>query len=191
MVSPSTSLRRLPRKTAAHSRTFVLDVLNGSKHAQALIAYSLVVFGHFSEHLVQVGQVFWFGWARAEAGGILGLYFSGVAENEFLHFTYNGFQLTGLILLAYGFRRHKAAHRFWIVALVAQSWHWLEHAFLIVQMLTGHYFYAAVKQMSVLERFAPRIELHFVYNLAVFVPTVIAIALYAWQRERFRREPTA
>lgn len=158
-------------------RRFFLALRNPSWHTLALILYSSVVVGHFSEHLVQVAQVFLLGWARAEAGGILGLYFSDAAENELLHITYNSFQLTGLILLAHGFRHDRTAHTFWVIALVAQSWHWLEHAFLIVQMLTGHYFYGAIKQMSVLEKFVPRIELHFIYNLVVFVPTVIALYL--------------
>ena len=90
----------------------------------------------------------------------------------------------GLILLVYGFRPYKTARTFWIVALIAQAWHWLEHAFLIAQILTGHYFYGAIKQTSVLERFVPRIELHFVYNLAVFLPTLIAVGLYFLQRRR-------
>ena len=162
----------------ARSSTVVLDTLNGSLHLRAVLVYFVIVIGHFSEHLVQVAQVFLFGWARSEAGGILGLYLSGVAEIELLHITYNSFQITGLILLAYGFRRYRAAYAFWLAALVAQSWHWLEHTFLITQMLTGHYFYGAMKQMSVLERFFPRIELHFAYNLLVFTPTVIALLLY-------------
>ena len=168
----------LVNRSAVSVSAFFFRALNGSWHKRALLAYMLLVVGHFSEHLVQVAQVFVFGWARSEAGGILGLVFSSVAENELLHLSYNSFQLTGLILLAYGFRHYRAAHTFWLVALVAQSWHWLEHAFLITQMLTGHYFYGAMKQMSVLERFIPRIELHFIYNLAVFIPTVIAVVLY-------------
>ena len=166
----------------ARSSAAVLDTLNGSQHLRAVLVYLVIVIGHFSEHLVQVAQVFLFGWERGDAGGILGLYLSGVAENELLHVTYNSFQITGLILLAYGFRRYRAAYAFWMVALAAQSWHWLEHAFLITQMLTGHYFYGAIKQMSVLERFFPRIELHFVYNLLVFTPTVIALMLYLRRR---------
>ena len=149
-----------------------------SWQTQALLGYLLIVVGHFAEHLIQVAQVFLLGWTRAEAGGLLGLVFSSVAENELLHITYNSLQLTGLILFAYSFRTHRAAHSFWIAALVAQSWHWLEHVFLLTQLLTGHYFYGAVKQMSVLERFVPRLELHLIYNLAVFVPTVVAIVLF-------------
>ena len=162
------------------------DVLNGSLHRRALLAYLLIASGHFAEHLVQVTQVFVLGWARADAGGLLGLIVSGAAQSELLHVAYNSLQLTGLIVLAWGFRSHRVAHGFWMAALVAQTWHWLEHAFLIAQLLSGHYFYGALKQMSVLERFVPRIELHLIYNLAVFVPTVIAVALYL--RDRRGRE---
>jgi hypothetical protein len=35
-----------------------------------------------------------------------------------------------------------------------------------------------VKQTSILELFFPREELHFIYNLVVFVPMVIAVHYY-------------
>ncbi len=95
-------------------------LLDGSQHRRALLVYIVLVVGHFSEHLVQMAQVFAFGWAKSDAGGLLGLIFSSAAENELLHLSYNSFQLTGLILLAYGFRHYRAAHTFWMVALVAQ-----------------------------------------------------------------------
>lgn len=174
------------RKPHSSTRRTLFDVVNGARHRRAVLIYLVIVLGHFSEHLMQAAQVFVFGWPRSEAGGILGLVLSGVAESELLHITYNSFQLTGLILLAYGFRRHRAAYGFWIVAAAVQSWHWLEHALLIAQLLTGHYLYGAIKQMSVLERFVPRIELHFAYNLLVFVPTAIAVVLY-WRAASRRR----
>lgn len=58
---------------------------------------------------------------------------------------YNTLQLTGLILLAVGFRKVPGARVWWLIALAAQSWHWLEHAFLMIQLATGMYFYAALK----------------------------------------------
>ncbi len=157
---------------------YLLHVLNGSQHKQALVIYMLIAAGHFSEHLIQIFQYLVLGWSAQASGGILGLWFPGLAASEVLHSTYNTFQLTGLILLAYGFKGTGAAQKWWTTALVFQSWHWLEHAFLQVQYLSGYYFYGAIKQMSVLEAFFPRIELHFVYNLLGFTPTLIAIILY-------------
>lgn len=160
-------------------RFVVLDVLNGSKHSLALWVYLLLVIGHFSEHVAQLYQVIILGWTSREAGGLLGLQFSGLAEAELLHTAYNSFQLTGLLVLAFGFEKSKIARRWWFVALIMQSWHWLEHVLLQVQYLTGYYLFNAEKQTSLLEWFFPRIELHFVYNLLVFIPTILAISIYS------------
>jgi hypothetical protein len=168
-------------------RSLVIDVLNGGSHLPALLVYLLIVGAHFAEHALQIVQVFALGWDRPDAGGLLGLVFPIAAANETLHFTYNTLQLTGLILLAPGFRGFPAALRWWLAALALQSWHWLEHAFLIGQFVTGIYFYGAIKQMSILERFVPRIELHFAYNLLAFVPTVVALTLYLRARSSEKR----
>lgn len=170
------ALARARRQGPVHG--LVIDVLNGSSHLPSLLIYLLIVGGHFAEHALQIVQVFVLGWDRPDAGGLLGLLFPTAAANETLHFTYNTLQITGLILLAPGFRQAPLALRWWLAALVLQSWHWLEHAFLIWQHATGIYFYGAIKQMSILERFVPRVELHFAYNLLAFVPTMVAFALY-------------
>lgn len=159
------------------ARRWLLDELNGRLHARALAVYAALVASHFLEHLAQIAQVFALGWARPEAGGLLGLAFPGLAMAEVLHTAWNSLQLTGLILLLPGFWGRGRAAGWWRLALALQTWHWFEHAFLQVQYATGVYFYGAIKQMSVLERFVPRIELHFAYNLLVVVPTVVAIVL--------------
>jgi hypothetical protein len=156
----------------------LLDGLNGRWHRRALVLYALVVASHLIEHVLQVAQVHALGWSRLEAGGALGLAFPGVARAEVLHTVWNSLQLTGLILLLIGFGRVPAARPWWIAALTLQTWHWFEHAVIQLQVVTGVYLYGAWRQMSILERFAPRIELHFLYNLAVFVPTLIAFVIY-------------
>lgn len=148
-------------------------------HLRALGLYSLVVLGHFAEHVVQAYQVYILRWHPRVAGGLLGLYYPSLAQNEVLHIAYNSAQLTGLILLLAGFRRSsKAAQRWWNVALVAQSWHFFEHVLLQVQYLTGSYLFGAARQTSLLELFFPRVPLHLAYNLVALVPTAIAIGFY-------------
>jgi len=164
----------------------ILGTLNGRRHVTALLAYLVVVAIHFVEHVTQIVQIHLLGLPAREAGGLVGELLPRLVANESLHMVYNTLQLTGLILLFPGFRRHRVAKRWWIAAIVAQCWHWLEHAFLQVQVLTGHYFYGAIKQMSVLERFFPRPELHFAYNLSVVVPTVVAVVVYLTWRARQR-----
>ena len=166
------------RSAAARLRHLLLEVLNRRRHRRALLVYAVVVGLHLLEHVVQIVQVHAFGIPPREALALLGGLFPRLVANELLHTAFNSLQLSGLILLAPGFRDHRAARRLWRAALAFQGWHWLEHAFLQVQVLSGVYLYGALKQMSVLERFVPRVELHFGYNLLVAVPTVVALALY-------------
>lgn len=163
---------------------FVLDTLNGTGHVRSLFAYLLVVAGHFSEHLTQVAQVYLLGWQPRLAGGILGLWLPGLARSEVLHMGYNSLQLTGLILLLPGFRGR--ARAWWLLALAAQSWHFLEHVLLQIQYLSGNYLFGADAQRSLLEFFFPRIELHLVYNLLVFVPTVLAVISHLRTKQQDR-----
>ena len=60
-------------------------------------------------------------------------------------------------------------------ALIAQIWHFFEHVLLQAQWLAGVYLFGAAQQISIGQLWFPRPELHFVYNLIVFVPLVIAM----------------
>jgi hypothetical protein len=173
--------RYLTRQGAQRLRHLLFAVLNGARHRRAVAIYLIVVFGHFSEHLVQLAQILLFDVPLRQAGGLLGSWLPDLARSEVLHTGYNSLQLTGLILLLPGFAGRGAARALWIVALIAQSWHFTEHALLQIQFLTGSYLFDASTQTSLLELFLPRIQLHFAYNLLVFVPTFAAAAL------RFRR----
>lgn len=170
-------------KSSYRLSAFVLDNLNGTRHLQSLLLYLVIVIGHFSEHLVQVAQVYILGWQPRLAGGILGLWLPGLARSEVLHLTYNSLQLVGLILLWPGFKRKAKA--WWTFALFFQSWHFLEHVVLQIQYLTGNYLFDASSQRSILEIFFPRIELHLVYNLIVVIPTLIAIAYRLLVRDQY------
>ena len=66
-----------------------------------------------------------------------------------------------------------------MAALGFQSWHVFEHILLQVQYLTGHYLFNSPQQPSLLELFFPRIELHFVYNVVVFIPIMLAAVAHA------------
>ena len=179
---PATSARRSAGTLLAGAR-LAFAGLNGRWHRFALLLYALVVASHFLEHGLQMVQVHALGWSRPEAAGLFGIAFPGITMAEVLHTAWNSLQLTGLIVLLVGFGRVRAARRWWLVAIAFQTWHWFEHAVIQVQYVTGVFLYGAMKQMSILERFAPRIELHFIYNLVVFVPTLIAFVLYFRVRE--------
>jgi hypothetical protein len=163
-------------------RLALLAIVRGPLHGRALLLYTIVVGAHLLEHLAQVGQVYLLDWARPTAGGLLGLVLPGLVASEILHSAWNSLQLTGLVLLAPGMR--PAARPLWLAAMVLQTWHWLEHALLQLQYVTGVYLWSATQQMSILERYVPRIELHFGYNLVVFIPTAAALVLHLWSRRR-------
>lgn len=125
---------------------------------------------------MQIYQVYILGWLPKEAGGILGLWYPWLASAEILHFVYNGLQLFGLAALWSGIRGR--ARPWWNVAVGAQVWHFFEHLLLQVQWLTGLYLFGASQQMGIGQLWLPRLELHFLYNMVVFLPTIIAAVLY-------------
>jgi hypothetical protein len=153
-----------------------LHQLNGPLHQRVLWLFMIIVLGHWLEHISQLYQMYVLGWLPKAAGGALGLWFPALTSSETLHFGYNLLLWVGILLLRPGFSG--SARRWWTVALVAQSWHFFEHFLLQVQWLTGFYLFGAAKQTGIGELWFPRPELHFAYNLIVFVPLVIAMFLY-------------
>ena len=154
----------------------LLQRLNGTYHAPALWIFMLVIVAHWMEHVLQIYQIYALGWSPDIAGGILGVIYPQLVESEVLHFVYDFIQWAGIVLLQPGFRGR--ARTFWTIAMVLQTWHYIEHVLLMGQYLTGNYFYGAAQQMSILQYWFPRAELHFVYNLMVFTPMVIAVHYY-------------
>jgi len=153
-----------------------MERINTEYHEVALWLYMVIVFGHWVEHVAQVYQVYVMGWMPQEAGGALGLWFPSLAETEILHFTYNLFLLGGIILLRSGFRGR--ARFWWNLALIAQGWHFFEHMLLQIQWLTGYYLFGAAEQSGIGQLWIPRVELHFLYNLIVFIPMVVGMVYY-------------
>jgi hypothetical protein len=171
------------------SRVSPLYFVHGPWHVQMLTLFMVLVFFHFSEHLLQAGQAFVLQWPRAASGGLLGLWRPDLASSEVLHFAYNLFQLFGLVVLLGGFSGR--ARFWWKVAIGFQCWHFFEHALLQTQWLTKMYLYGANKQMSLLEVILPRIELHFIYNVLVMVPMLLALAFYIQDRRTKARHQFA
>lgn len=154
-------------------------------HVPMLSLYMGVVVLHMIEHFLQLYQVVVLGWPRPSAGGLLGIWAPQLAMAELLHFGYNLFQLVGLLALRGGFEGR--ARKFWTIACFLQTWHFFEHFLLQAQWITKVYLYNGPKPMSVLELFLPRIELHFIYNLMVAIPTLIAVYIFISARSKARR----
>lgn len=149
-----------------------------------LILYLVLIVGHFAEHVLQLIQAAVLSWPRAEAGGLLGLWTPQLLTNESLHFSYNLMQLVGLLVLSYHVTGR--ARTWWRIAIAVQLWHFFEHFLLQSQWLTGIFFFNAAKQMGIGELFVPRLELHFMYNALVFVPTMIGVYFYV--RDQMREQ---
>lgn len=154
----------------------LMQRLNGPLHAPALWIYMLIVVAHWLEHVLQIYQIYALGWEPDKAGGILGVIYPGLVESETLHFVYDFIQWAGIIILLPGFIGR--ARTIWSIAMVAQTWHYIEHVLLMGQYLSGYYLFGAPQQISILQLWFPRAELHFGYNLMVFIPMVIAVHLY-------------
>lgn len=156
--------------------TTFMQRLNSTLHAPALWLFMLIIVAHWLEHVLQIYQIYGLGWAPSSAGGILGVMYPKLIESETLHFVYDFIQWAGIVALRPGFQGR--ARHWWTLATVVQTWHYIEHVLLMGQYLTGYYLFGAPHQISMLQLWFPRAELHFVYNLLVFIPMVIAVHYY-------------
>ena len=153
-----------------------LEKLNGPWHERALWLYLTLVILHWVEHLFQAAQIWILGMPRPQALGALGYVFPWLVKSEVMHFTYALLMFIGLVLLRPGFRG--PARQWWTASLLIQTWHLFEHTLLQAQAVAGQNLFGSPVPTSVLQQFVPRPELHLLYNLAVFVPMVVAMRLH-------------
>ena len=164
----------------AHSATAAklsfMEKLNGPWHERALWVYLVIVIVHWVEHLFQAAQIWILNMPRPEALGALGYLFPWLVKSEVMHFTYAVLMFVGLVLLRPGFRG--TAKAWWTASLAIQGWHLIEHSMLQLQAIAGQNLFGSPVPSSFLQQFVPRPELHLLYNLAVFVPMVVAMWLH-------------
>jgi hypothetical protein len=165
----------LTHATTGQNESF-LEKLNGRWHERALWIYLTIVIIHWLEHLFQAAQIWILGLPRPEALGALGYVFPWLVKSEVMHFTYAVLMFIGLVLLRPGFRG--TAKAWWTVSLGIQTWHLVEHSLLQLQAITGQNLFGSPVPTSILQQVIPRPELHLLYNLAVFIPMVVAMWLH-------------
>lgn len=163
-------------ETTAAPDQGIIAKLNGQWHERALWLYLLIVIVHWVEHLFQAAQIWILGMPRPEALGALGYVFPWLVKSEVMHFTYAVLMFVGLVLLRSGFRG--TSRGWWTASLVIQAWHLVEHTTLQLQALVGQNLFGSPVPTSFLQVVVPRPELHLLYNLAVFVPMVVAMWLH-------------
>lgn len=138
-----------------------------------------IVLIHFFEHVTQLIELYVLHWPRPECMGILGVLYPWLMRSESLHLTYAVYMLWGLYHFRSRFvneysytkadRRFQVNNHWWTTATNLQSYHLTEHVILMTQMMAGY------KPTGIGGLWFPRIELHFIYNLMVLIPMLIAI----------------
>ena len=161
---------------AASSEPSFMEKLNGRWHERALWIYLVLVLLHWTEHLFQAAQIWILGMPRPQALGALGYVFPWLVKSEVLHFSYALLMFIGLVLLRPGF--HGAARKWWNASLAIQTWHLFEHTLLQAQAIVGQNLFGSPVPTSILQQYIPRPELHLLYNLAVFIPMIVAMRLH-------------
>lgn len=163
----------------AKARLFPPD---SRRHAVGLGVFVAVVLAHWAEHLAQAYELWGRGWTLKQSRGVVGLPFPWLVSSEWLHYGFALVMLVGLTVLRHGFSG--SARRCWNIALVIQVWHHFEHLLLLLQAHTGVYLLGAAAPTSILQLFAPRVELHLFYNTVVTVPMAVGMLLHMRARRR-------
>lgn len=108
------------------------------------VAVVVVQGFHVLEHVIQLGQVYLFAIPDDNALGLLGYVFQFQGTEEWLHLVFNVTYLSGLYLLFVPLRRlvpeRVPSWAFWSFALggvLLESWHVMEHAVIISNVLAN------------------------------------------------------
>jgi hypothetical protein len=156
----------------------VVEALNTRYHKISLRVFIAIVLAHWAEHLVQAFQVFVLGWERPASRGVLGQFFPFLVESEALHYGYAIVMLAGLLLFLPGFVGK--ARTWWIIAIVIQFWHHIEHALLLGQASVNANLFGQEVPTSFAQLVVERVELHLLYNGLVTIPMIVAMVLHIW-----------
>lgn len=141
---------------------------------------ALPQLGHMGEHIGQMVQIHWLGAPPPKAHGAV-----GALDIEWVHFLWNFWVLVGVGILIMRFRTNPWL---WASALIG-AWHFAEHVVIMIAfwdtgkpgdpglLAKGGDIGGGVNLI--------RPDLHFIYNLIMTVPLMIA---FAWQIRRAREE---
>ncbi len=125
--------------------------------------------GHFLEHVVQMVQIHVLGLSGLAARGVF-----GALDIEWVHFIWNSWVLTAVLLLLYRFRSNAWL---WATGILA-GWHELEHVVIMAGYLRTHMpgGPGLLARGGLVGGGLPltRPDLHFLYNLIETTPLVIA-----------------
>ena len=152
--------------------------INGPWHGRALLILFAPILFHMFEHTTQAVQVYVLNVQREDALGLLGVWMADLIRGEAVHFSFALYTLASILLV--GGAGVGLARSFGLMAVAVQSWHLFEHSLLIYQRTVDSFFFGASEPTSLMQLLVPRVELHFIYNSAVFAAIVIALLLHAY-----------
>lgn len=144
------------------------------RHYEWLALFYVLVLinaGHFMEHVVQMTQIHILGVAPKNAKGII-----SQLDTEWIHFSANLITLLLVLVLLSRFRQNVWL---WVTAVVG-TWHVIEHSYILnVYLQTG-----VTSSPGLLTKGGAlggglpfiRPDMHFIYNLLVTVPLMLAFA---------------
>ncbi|MGI9076020.1 MAG: hypothetical protein ACR2G6_01680 [Gemmatimonadaceae bacterium] len=158
------------------------DSLNTRWHKVVLQSFMAIVLFHWLEHIVQAYQFFAMHWSRSMSMGLLGMYYPWLMKSEMLHYGFALVMLIGLWVVRKGFTG--ASYTWWMVSFWIQFWHHFEHFILFYQAQTQLFWFGGTVPTSVGQIWIPRIELHLVYNVLVFIPMVVAMYYHVYPPAR-------
>lgn len=150
-----------------------INQLNTRWHRLALASFMAIVLFHWLEHIIQAWQFFVMGWSRAMSMGLLGMYNPWLMKSEVLHYGFALVMVIGMWVLRKAFTG--SAYRWWMVAFWIQFFHHFEHFILFYQAQTQRFWFGGTVPTSIGQIWIPRIELHLIYNMLVFIPMVIGM----------------
>jgi hypothetical protein len=177
-----------PQQISERPFADLYERLNTRWHRAALLGFLAIVLFHWAEHIVQAYQFFVLRWSRPMSMGLLGMYYPWLMKSEVLHYGFALVMLIGLWVLRKGFTG--TSYKWWMAAFWIQFWHHFEHLILFYQAQTHRFWFGGTVPTSVGQIWIPRIELHLIYNLLVFVPMVCAMYYHAYPAARDAVKPT-
>jgi hypothetical protein len=138
-----------------------------------MLVFAVLQVGHLGEHSAQVGQLLFSGGDISVAHGVF-----GALDRELVHFVWDSLVWVGICVLLYKLGPHNK----WLwIALIASSFHEVEHLFLFYLDRFHTAFYDGGGTTGIMAKGGlvgtpfDRPYLHYVYNWFVVVPLLMAL----------------
>lgn len=136
--------------------------------------FLLIVYLHLFEHIAQMFQLYILHWPKSQCLGLIGLIWPWLIHSEYLHYGHALFMLVGIYYLT-KYMYNKQSLWWMNLTLYLAFYHHFEHLLLLIQSISHMYLFDKTIPTSLGQLFIPRIELHFIYNLMVGIPMMIAL----------------